>query len=128
MNKTIITSIAAVAFLTACSAQTSGVSSETTKTTEYVAPSTMPVSPQQNFLEGLSYDYPAEVSYLGKAKVIELGGLTCEAIDEGSTLADFAQMAINLDIDAGFLGALIRESVENFCPDNQWFIDSAMNA
>jgi hypothetical protein len=60
--------------------------------------------------------------------VLNLGLLTCETIDEGSTLADFVQMAEDTGVDAGFIGALIREAVENFCPQNQWFIDSALNS
>ena len=81
-----------------------------------------------NFLNGLSYDYPSQIATLGKSKALEMGHLACGAIDEGATLADFARLASENNVDAGFIGALIREAVENFCPDNQWFIDSALNA
>lgn len=83
---------------------------------------------EQNFLDGLTYDHPTEVSRLGKSSVIELGRLTCGTIDEGSTIDDFVQMANSSGVSPEFIGSLIRESVENFCPENQWFIDSALNA
>lgn len=84
-------------------------------------------SSEENFLNGLTNDYPSEVASLGKTKVLELGRLTCGSINEGSTLSDFVGMANQTGVDAGFIGSLIREAVENFCPENQWFIDSALN-
>lgn len=86
------------------------------------------LNPEQNFLNGLTYDHPTEVSRLGKTGVIELGRLTCGTIDEGSTISDFVDMANRTGVSAEFIGSLIREAVENFCPENQWFIDSALNA
>jgi hypothetical protein len=95
-----------------------------------------PVQPEQkssfdreeNFLNGLTYDHPTEVSKLGKTGTVELGRLTCGSIDEGSTINDFVDMANRSGVSAEFIGSLIREAVENFCPENQWFIDSALNA
>ncbi len=84
-------------------------------------------SNEENFLNGLTADHPSEVSRLGKTAVLELGRLTCGTIDEGSTLADFVDMANKTGVSPEFIGSLIRESVENFCPENQWFIDSALN-
>ena len=101
---------------------------KTTPTTAYVAPSPSPMDAEQNFLNGLTYDHPTEVSRLGKASVLELGRLTCEAIDEGSTVSDFVGMASKTGASPEFIGSLIREAVENFCPENQWFIDSALNS
>lgn len=124
MKKTIMVAIGITAVLSACSTQ----AVSTTTTTEYVPPTTAYVSPDENYLDGLTYDYPSEVALLGKATALKMGRLTCQAIDEGSTLTDFAQLAIDNDVDPGFIGAMIRESVENFCPENQWFIDSVMNA
>jgi hypothetical protein len=83
---------------------------------------------EQNFIEGLTADHPTEVTNLGKTSVIELGRLTCGTIDEGSTLSDFVEMANDTGVSAEFIGSLIREAVENFCPENQWFIDAALNA
>jgi hypothetical protein len=83
---------------------------------------------EQNFLNGLTYDHPTEVTRLGKASVLELGRLTCDAIDEGSTISDFVGLANKTGVSAEFFGSLIREAVENFCPENQWFIDSALNS
>lgn len=117
--------------LSSCGTKTIVVE-RTPDTTEYVAPKTSPApqkeSPESAFLNGLTATHPYEVTMLGKQKALEMGKLTCGAIDEGSTLEDFALMAMRNNVDAGFIGALIREAVHNFCPDNQWFIDSALNA
>jgi len=83
---------------------------------------------EEQFLNNIAADYPAEVTRLGKVGVLKMGRLTCDAIDEGSTLADFVDMAQSSGVDAGFIGSLIREAVANFCPENQWFIDSALNS
>lgn len=103
---------------------------EETTTTEVVVQTTQPTrqSKEEAFLSGVTADFPREVSTLGKVDVLEMGRLTCGAIDEGSTVADFVEMATNAGVDSGFIGAVIREAVWNFCPENQWFIDSALNA
>jgi hypothetical protein len=129
MKKSFITAISIFA-LASCTTETR-VIEKAPDTTQYSAPAqTQPpyVSRDTNFLSGLTNDYPSEVAMLGKAKLLEMGGLTCDAIDEGSTIEDFALLAVRNDVDAGFIGALIREAVENYCPDNQWFIDSVLNA
>lgn len=127
MKRILAVAIAGLA-LSSCTTETVRVIEQTPSTTEYIPPATQAVNPEQNYLNGLSADYPGEVSYLGKAKTIELGRLMCQAIDEGTTIQDLALMATTNNVDAGFIGAVVRESVENFCPENQWFIDSALNA
>lgn len=128
MKKVIITVLASVALVGCGTTGTTAIQEETPVAT--LPPVTVPVvvDKEQNFLNGLTYDHPAEVSRLGKASVLELGRLTCEAIDEGSTIGDFVKMAGNTGASPEFIGSLIREAVENFCPENQWFIDSALNA
>ena len=128
MKKILVPALFATLALGACTTERIVEVEKTTPTTEYVAPATTPNDPETNFINGLTADYPAEVSRLGKVETINLGRLTCEAIDDGSTLNDFVRMAENTGVDAGFMGSLIREAVENFCPENQWFIDSALNA
>lgn len=128
MKKTAIPALLMVFALGACTTERIVEVQKTTPTTEYVAPSPSPMDAEQNFLNGLTYDHPSEVSRLGKAAVLELGKLTCEAIDEGSTISDFVGMASKTGASPEFIGSLIREAVENFCPENQWFIDSALNA
>lgn len=126
MKKLLIPTLFAALILGACTTERVVEVEKTTPTTEYIAPA--PSDPETSFIEGLTEDYPSEVSRLGKVETINLGRLTCQAIDEGSTLSDFVRMAENTGVDAGFMGSLIREAVENFCPENQWFIDSALNA
>jgi hypothetical protein len=127
MRKTVIALLASIA-LVGCGTTGTAIQEETPVAT--LPPVTVPtvVDKEQNFLNGLTYDHPTEVSRLGKASVLELGRLTCEAIDEGSTIGDFVKMAGNTGASPEFIGSLIREAVENFCPENQWFIDSALNA
>jgi hypothetical protein len=128
MRKATITLLASIALVGCGTTGTTAIQEETPVAT--LPPVTVPtvVDKEQNFLNGLTYDHPAEVSRLGKASVLELGRLTCEAIDEGSTIGDFVKMAGNTGASPEFIGSLIREAVENFCPENQWFIDSALNA
>ena len=130
MKKVMAIAIVAVS-LSACGTKTIVVE-KSPDTTEAKAPVTVATTQtgdsSTNFLNGLSNDYPSEVATLGKSKALEMGHLACGAIDEGSTLADFARLATANNVDAGFIGALIREAVHNFCPENQWFIDSALNA
>ena len=128
MKKILVPALFATLALGACTTERIVEVEKTTPTTEYVAPAPAPIDPETNFIEGLTADYPSEVSRLGKVGTIDLGRLACQAIDEGSTLSDFVAMAQRTGVDAGFIGALIREAVENFCPENQWFIDSALNA
>jgi hypothetical protein len=128
MKKTVIPSLLMIFALGACTTERIVEVEKTTPTTAYVAPSPSPMDAEQNFLNGLTYDHPTEVSRLGKASVLELGRLTCEAIDEGSTVSDFVGMASKTGASPEFIGSLIREAVENFCPENQWFIDSALNS
>jgi hypothetical protein len=128
MRKATITLLASIALVGCGTTGTTAIQEEAPVAT--LPPVTVPtvVDKEQNFLNGLTYDHPAEVSRLGKASVLELGRLTCEAIDEGSTIGDFVKMAGNTGASPEFIGSLIREAVENFCPENQWFIDSALNA
>lgn len=125
--KKIIAICATGIVLASCGTRTVVVEKEPTETNPPVVETT-PRSDSENFLNGLTSTHPSEVAYLGKSRILEMGRLTCQAIDEGSTLADFVDLANSLNVDAGFIGALIRESVTNFCPDNQWFIDSALNS
>lgn len=129
MRKLVIV-VASIVSVYGCGTKTIVVE-KTPDTTEYVAPATaapQTINPEQAFLSGLTATHPAEVTMLGKQRALEMGRLTCGAIDEGSTLEDFALMGVRNNVDGGFIGALIREAVHNFCPENQWFIDSALNA
>lgn len=127
MKKTALLVVAAAATLSACGTKTVVVQDTVPAT---MAPVTVPsvVDKETNFLNGLTADFPTQVTNLGKPNTIELGHLMCQAIDEGTTLQDLLNMSYKLNVDAGFIGALVREAVENFCPANQWFIDAALNA
>jgi hypothetical protein len=128
MKKTAIPSLLMIFVLGACTTERIVEVEKTTPTTAYVAPSPSPMDAELNFINGLTADFPREVTNLGKVKTLELGRLMCQAIDEGTTLKDLLNMSRNLNVDAGFIGAVVREAVSNFCPENQWFIDAALNA
>jgi len=129
MKKLFIAAIAVIG-LSSCTTETVRVIEKSPDTTAYSAPTETEsyVSRDTNFLNGMTEDFPAEVSRLGKQQIVEMGKLSCEAIDEGATIQDFVKLADSSGVDAGFIGALIREAVENYCPENQWFIDSVLNA
>ena len=129
MNKKLIAFSAAVVFVVGCGSKTIVVEKVTDTTAAEAPPSTARViaNPQTAFLDGMTTTHPADVAMLGKTKIVQLGKLVCGSIDEGATLEDFALLAMRNNVDAGFIGALIREAVHNFCPENQWFIDSALN-
>lgn len=126
MKKLLALSITSIV-LSACGTKTIVVEKAPTATVKIttVAPY---VGSEQNYIDGLVDDYPSQVAVLGKTKIVQMGHLVCQAIDEGATLADFANLAVQNDVDAGFIGSMIREAVENFCPENKWFITSALNA
>lgn len=126
--KKYILAATALTVLTGCGTKTVTVEKSPASTSAPVVTNPPYVSREQNYIDGLVEDFPSEVAALGKTKIVEMGKLACQAIDEGATIAQFAQLAVTYDVDAGFIGALIRESVENFCPENRWFIDSALNA
>ena len=126
--KKVIIAFCAMAFLSSCGTKTIVVEKPANTTKTPVATSPSYVSDDQNFIEGLVADFPREVAFLGKTKIVEMGHLACQAIDEGATISDFVALATNNNVDAGFIGALIREAVHNFCSENQWFIDSVVNA
>jgi hypothetical protein len=64
---------------------------------------------------------------MGKVEVIRIGYTFCGAIDEGMTFNELVDMTVRADIDGGIVGSLLREAIEHFCPQNQWFIDAALN-
>ena len=127
MKKTTLIAVAVMTVLTAgCGTKTIVVQQESTTIPQ--APETTAPHGETEYMQGITEDFPSEVSRLGKANIIELGHLMCQAIDEGVTIVDLVNMADKYNVDAGFIGAIVREAVHNFCPENQWFIDSALNA
>ena len=124
MKKILAVSVGMI-FLSACATEKVVVETPTEETV-YEAPA--PVDYEKNYLEGLTSSHPRQVMNLGKVQAIELGRLMCDAITEGTTINDLLRKSSEMDVDAGFNGAVVRESVNNFCPENKWFIDSALNS
>ena len=59
----------------------------------------------------------------GRQWMLELGYLSCQAIDEGTTLAGFASIATETGTDPEALGLIVGSAITLFCPENQWFVD-----
>ena len=136
--KKIIVAIFATLLITACGSRTVVIEREATTTQPEVtnpAPetTTAPVETQpamsadDKFIAGIMADYSWVVNKLGKVDLVKLGYLICGAIDEGTSFEDFVTMMYNSGIDGGVMGSLLREAVWNFCPNNQWFLDSAID-
>jgi hypothetical protein len=107
----------------------------TTKTVvvERTVPETPVTTPQaqygtDNYIANISSEYPHLINNLGKPWLIDFAETVCSSIDDGATLSDFVKMSTQYNIDAGMLGFLLGESIRNFCPSNQWFIDAALAA
>jgi len=85
-------------------------------------------SKEDVFVTTINGEYPYVQSQLGgRAELIQFGKLVCQAIDEGSTMADFAMMAVNNDVDPEMLGYIMGAAIVAFCPSNSWFMDQATN-
>lgn len=125
----IIAFFAAILFLTSCTTETVYVPQTTDA--PYEAPvSTDPpsMSNADIFVSMINSEYPYVQSQLGgRSELIKFGKLVCQAIDQGSTLADFAAMAVTNDVDPEMLGFIIGASIPAFCPENSWFADQYFN-
>ena len=127
MKKIALATISAALLLSACGTKTVVVEVEaTTTTTEYVAPE--PQYGTENYISNVISLYPGLLNSMGRPKLIEFADLICQEIDNGLSFNGLAQMGIRSQIDLEMLGFLTGEAIRNFCPHNQWFIDSALNA
>ena len=127
MNKFIIAGCLGLTVLGTSCAQKEVRIVEVPQTTQYVAPTTPPRG-EEAYLNNIASQYPAELSKMGRPFMVEFAGTVCDAIDSGLTVEGLAMLAIKNDVDAGFIGFVTGEAIRNFCPSNQWFIDSALGA
>ena len=74
------------------------------------------------YILSIQSKYPAEATILGRVPLIKLGNQICNAIDEGTTMAGFAAMAVAAGLDAALFGHIIGSAVPTFCPENLWFV------
>lgn len=125
----IIAFFVAIMFLTSCTSKTVYVTSTTDA--PYEAPVVTDPPSMSNadiFVSMINDEYPYVQSQLGgRSELIQFGKLVCQAIDEGSTLADFAAMALDNNVDPEMLGFIIGASIPAFCPENSWFADQYFN-
>lgn len=126
MKKVTTICIAALA-LAGCGASTTGSSYQAPETTQYVPQTTQTTYGDDDlFVAAVSSEYPAVMGQLGgRSQLIRLGNLICQAIDEGSTLADFAMLAVDNDVDPEMLGFIMGVAISIYCPNNEWFLSSA---
>lgn len=116
--------------LSACTSKTVYVTATTEKQKETIttdAPHQEELSQSDIndvYIATIDSEYPWVKDALGgRSELIQFGKLVCQAIDEGSTLADFALMAIDNDIDPEMLGFMMGAAVIAYCPENEWFIN-----
>ena len=126
MKKILILAIASAAVISACGTKT--VIREVAATTTTVPETMYDEYGTDVYIEHIASEYPHLINNLGKPWLITFGQNVCVSIDGGTTVNDFIEMAGNYNIDAGMLGYLLGESIRNFCPENQWFIDAALGA
>lgn len=62
--------------------------------------------------------------YYKKKDVIELGHLSCKALDQGMTLTDLTLMTMETGMDAADVGIIVGASVAAFCPEHKDTIES----
>jgi len=136
--KKIIVAVSAALLITACGSRTVVIEREATttqpevtnpapETTNAPVETTTAMSAEDKFIAGVMADHSWVVNKLGKVDLLKLGYLVCDAIDEGTSFEDFVTMMYNTGVDGGVMGSLLREAVWNFCPNNQWFLDSAID-
>lgn len=85
------------------------------------------LSAEETFIAAIMADYSWVVNNMGRVKLVDLGRAICGSIDEGMSFTEYLDMVFAYDIDAGVGGAILRESVYNFCPGEQWFLDAAID-
>ena len=128
MKKVILFGFALVS-LAACTSKTVYVTQTTEAPVERTTPTyEEPVSKEDLYIETINDEYPwVEDAIGGRSELIKLGKLICQAIDEGSTLEDFAMMALSNDVDPEMFGFVIGVGVVAFCPENEWFIEQYLS-
>jgi PBP1b-binding outer membrane lipoprotein LpoB len=135
-NKIIISTAIAAVLFTACSSSndSSDTVVETTVDTTVVE-TTVPetttteaqADPETQFIDDIMYEYSWVVNNMGRVTLVELGKTVCAAIDEGMSFNGYLDMMLNADVDLGAGGAILRSSIVNFCPQEQWFLDAAID-
>lgn len=100
-----------------------------TKPAETAAPKiTVPdLTPEEQYISALMVEYSWVVNNMGRVKLVDLGKVICQAIDEGMSFSEYLDMILTYSIDVGAGGAILRESIYNFCPGEQWFLDAAID-
>lgn len=126
MKTRITTIVIAGALLAGCGTKTVIVEATTPKTTPPVT-----AAPIKGGIEGyfsaVVEAYPNAVNIHGRKWIVDFGQIACDAIDEGMSLVDLAEM-VPQGGDVELIGYMVRQAILNICPHNQWFIDAATNA
>lgn len=76
------------------------------------------------FVDTVADEYPQALAN-GRQWLIKFGNTICEAIDNGLTIAALAAMAVESGVDANMVGYITGAAVIAFCPENEWFLNSA---
>jgi hypothetical protein len=90
---------------------------------EYEKPANSQYSNEDLFISTFRSEYPNEYYAFGEDLLIETGYTICDSIDQGMTLLDLADSAIQNDLDIEMVGFLAGAAVSAFCPKNMWWIE-----
>lgn len=128
MKKKILFVAAASLFFGGCGTKTVVIERkpDTTAVQQPVITSNTYKDSETLYIEAVSSRYPTEVSSMGKKMVIDFGHLVCNAIDNGLTVEQLALMADSNNVDVEMVGYLTGAAISYLCPENQWFVDSAL--
>lgn len=121
MNKRLVTLtiLASTLALASC-----GASDTSQGNNSYSAPLATPapqMDPDDLYTAVIQSQFPSEYSILGRDFVIKFGHLSCDAIDNGTTIEGFALMAQEYNVDPSLLGGLIGAAIPAYCPWNSGY-------
>lgn len=124
MKKTIL-AITISALLVGCGTRTIVVQATVP---EAISPATVPTAAfgDDAYISNIVANYPHLLNNLGRPWLVGYAKLTCSDIDKGTTITKMIEIFNELDLDMGTMLYLTGEAIRNFCPHNQWFIDSAL--
>lgn len=125
MKKLLAVSMGLIA-LSACGTRTVVVEQVIAPTTTAYEP-LQPSNGENMYIQNIVNQYPGLLNKFGKPWLIDFAKTVCTEIDNGMTINDLLNMSSTANADSETVGYLTGEAIRNFCPENQWFIDAALN-
>lgn len=120
---------AAILSLSACTVEVKESPRETRETSAPVQ--TVPPRPSSGadnqYIQAIQSNYPAVLSLFNRSVLVELGYVVCQAINEGMTMESMVNVFLSEGFtDMEFMGTVVGSAIFFFCPENGWWVDSAV--